>query len=225
MTQMNQRTPAVRGGAGRSYSRSVDTQQVRDAYGRVSRLYIELFGTLGHVHPDDLDFIARHLSSRPGTTLDLGCGPGHLTDYLRSLGVDATGIDVVPEFIAHAEAAHPHGRYRLGSMNRLDAGDRSVTGILAWYSLIHLPPQDLDGVLAEFRRVMMPNGTLVIGFFDADEVGAFDHKVATAYRWPVDHLSARLARAGFTEIEHRRRPGDGTHRPLAAIAAARTSAL
>ena len=97
--------------------------------------------------------------------------------------------------------------------------DHSVAGILAWYSLIHLPPPELDRGLAEFRRVIAPAGSLVVGFFDADEVGAFDHKVVTAYRWPVEEMSGRLARAGFTEVEHQRRPADGTHRPLAAIAA------
>jgi hypothetical protein len=29
----------------------------------------------------------------------------------------------------------------------------------------------------------------------------------TAYRWPVDELSARLQRAGFTEVERHVRPG------------------
>jgi SAM-dependent methyltransferase len=197
----------------------VNVEQVRDAYASVAGLYIELFGTSQQVHADDLAFIGRHLSSRSGKVLDLGCGPGHITGYLRSLGVDAIGIDVVPEFIAHAKAAHPNGRYRLGSMKSLDVESRSIAGILAWYSLIHLPPQDLDGVLAEFRRVMTPDGTLVVGFFDGDEVATFDHKVVTAYRWPVDELSERLTRAGFTEVERRRRPSDGTHRPHAAIAA------
>jgi hypothetical protein len=103
-------------------------------------------------------------------------------------------------------------------MTGLGAADASVAGILAWYSLIHTPPPGLDGVLAEFRRVMAPGGTLVIGFFDGDEVAAFDHKVVTAYRWPAGELSGRLARAGFTEVQRRRRPGDGTHRPHAAIA-------
>ena len=200
-------------------SNAVNLEQVRDAYASVADLYIELFGTRQQVHADDLAFIGRHLSSQPGNVLDLGCGPGHITDYLRSLGVDAIGIDMVPEFIAHAKAAHPDGRYQLGSMKSLDVDDRSIAGILAWYSLIHLPPQDLDDVLAEFRRVMAPAGTLVVGFFDGDEIAAFDHKVVTAYRWPVDELSARLARAGFTEIERQHRPSDGTHRPYAAIAA------
>jgi SAM-dependent methyltransferase len=197
----------------------MSVRQVEVAYASVADRYIGLFGTSQQVHADDLAFIGRHLSSRPGTVLDLGCGPGHITGYLRSLGADATGIDMVPEFIAHAKAADPSGKYQLGSMEKLDVANQSIAGILAWYSLIHLPPKDLDGVLAEFRRAMAPAGTLVVGFFDGDEVATFDHKVVTAYRWPVDELSERLMRAGFTELERQRRPGDGTHRPHAAIAA------
>lgn len=198
-------------------------RQVRDGYAAVAGLYIELFGSREKVHADDLAFIGRHLTLRPGVVLDVGCGPGHLTGYLRSLGVDAAGIDLVPEFVAHARAAHPDGTYRLGSMSSLDAEDRSVAGILAWYSMIHLQPPDLDGVLAEFRRVLAPGGTLVVGFVDGDEVAAFDHKVVTAYRWPVGEFSGRLARAGFTEVERSRRPGDDTQRPHAALAARRAS--
>jgi SAM-dependent methyltransferase len=200
----------------------VKIEQVRQAYASVAELYIGLFGTSRQVHPDDLGFIGRHLASRPGTVLDLGCGPGHLTDYLRGLGVDATGIDMVPEFIAHAQATHPSGTYQLGSFENLAAARHSVDGILAWGSLIHLRPQDLDAVLAEFRRVMVPGGVLVLSFFVGDEVAVFDHKVVTAYRWPVDEFSERLARAGFTEVERLQRPSDGTHRPHAAIAAVAT---
>ncbi|MGR6317882.1 class I SAM-dependent methyltransferase [Micromonospora soli] len=195
------------------------TEQVRRAYASVAELYIELFGTSQQVHADDLALIGRHLAGRPGTVLDLGCGPGHITGYLRSLGVDATGIDLVPEFIAHAQATHPNGRYQLGSLENLAVADHSIAGILAWYSLIHLPPQDVDGVLAEFRRAMVPGGTLVLGLFVGDEVAAFDHKVVTAYRWPVDEFSERLRRAGFTEVERLPRLSDGTHRPHAALAA------
>jgi SAM-dependent methyltransferase len=201
----------------------VNTDRVRQAYASVADLYIELFGSTRQVHADDLAFIARHLTGRPGTVLDLGCGPGHITGYLRSLGVDATGIDPVSEFIAHARATHPDGSYRLGSVDGLDVADHSVAGILAWYSLIHLPPQRLDGVLATLRRAIVPSGALVLGVFDGDEVEAFDHKVVTAYRWPVDELVERLTRAGFTEVERLRRPTDGTHRPHAAIAAIATA--
>ncbi|MEU5903111.1 class I SAM-dependent methyltransferase [Micromonospora sp. NPDC047527] len=200
----------------------MNVERVRQAYASVAEVYIGLFGTSEQVHPDDLAFIGRHLAGRPGLVLDLGCGPGHLTDHLRALGVEATGLDLVGEFIAHARATHPNGRYQLGSLESLDVANHSLAGILAWYSLIHLPPQEFDGVLAEFRRAMSPSGMLVLGLFDGDEVAAFDHKVTTAYRWPFDEVSERLARAGFTEVERLRRPGDGQHRPHGAIAAIAT---
>ena len=196
-------------------------EPVRQAYGAMAAQYVRLFGTSTQVHPDDLALITTNLSIRPGTVLDVGCGPGHLTEHLRSLGVDASGIDLVPEFIDHAIGTYPDGRYQLGSMRQLPFADGSVNAILAWYSLIHLSPDDLDTVLTELRRVIAPAGTLVAGFFDGDMVEAFDHKVVTAYYWPVDELSARLLRAGFIETERIRRPGDSTlgQRPHAAIVA------
>lgn len=183
--------------------------------------YIALVSRSSQVHPDDLALISRHLSIRPGTVLDVGCGPGHLTDHLCSLGVEAIGLDLVPELVDHARTAFPDGRYVLGSVRRLPVADRSVAGILAWYSLIHLSPDELDDVLAEVRRAMAPDGRLIVGFFDGDEVAAFAHKVVTAYRWPADELSARLSQAGFAEVERQVRPGvpEPGRRPHAAIAA------
>lgn len=197
--------------------------KVRRAYGGSAERYIDLLGGIGHVHPDDLALIGRHLSIGPGAVLDLGCGPGRLTEHLRSLGVDASGIDIVPEFIDHAHATYPDGRFAIASMQRLPVPDHSIAGMLAWYSLIHLPPDDLDGVLAELRRTMVTGGPLVAGYFHGDEVVAFDHQVVTAYYWPADEFSARLRRAGFSEVERQRRPRDAgagirEHAAIAAIA-------
>ncbi|BBH69714.1 hypothetical protein ACTI_63990 [Actinoplanes sp. OR16] len=190
---------------------------VAQAYGNVSDLYISLFGTPEKVDPDDLAFIGRHLSGR---VLDLGCGPGHLSVYLRSLGADVTGIDLVPAFIDHARKTAPEIDFRVGSMDRLDVSQ--VDGILSWYSLIHRSPGEIDAVLAEFRRVLKPGGTLVVGFFgftDGDEVSAFDHRVTTAWSWPAGEMAARLERAGFTGIDRDEREGGRPGRPHTAIAA------
>ncbi|GIE76782.1 methyltransferase [Actinoplanes philippinensis] len=214
------------------------TDQVRAAYSAVAPLYIDLFGAEDRVAADDLALIGRHLAGVRGPVLDLGCGPGHLTAYLRSLGAAAIGVDLVPEFVAHARATHPDGDYRLGSLTDPDLP--AAGGVLAWYSLIHLPPPELDAALAGFARLLSPGGRLVIGFFTAGSgepavngepagnagtadsggtVEAFDHKVTTAYRWPPAELSARLAAAGFTETERLLRPVDPAHRPHGAIAA------
>lgn len=180
----------------------MNLQSVRDAYALVSDRYIELFGGDVRGGDDDATLVRRHLTGISGPVLDLGCGPGHWTAYLHSLGADVMGVDVVPEFIAHARATHPGPQFRLGSMLELAVPAHSVAGILAWYSTIHLPPPELDRVLAEFRRLLAPDGVLVAGFFDSDDdVAAFDHKVTTAYRWPADVFATRLAQAGLTEVQ------------------------
>ena len=197
------------------------TNEVRQAYGDLAQLYIDLFGTTDAMEADDLALIERHLKIQRGLVLDLGCGPGHLTEHLRSLGVDATGIDLVPEFIDHARVTYRDGSYRVGSIHELDLPDESVAGAVSWYSTIHVPPGDLDAVLREVRRVLVPGAPLVVGFFDGEVVEPFAHKVATAYRWPADEFSRRLERTGFTELERIRRPGVHTagKRPHVIIAA------
>lgn len=190
---------------------------VERAYGSIADLYIALFDSIEKVGAADRAFITRHLSGVAGPVFDLGCGPGHLTAHLRDLGCDVTGIDLTPEFVAHARAAHPSIPFVLGSMDDLDV--TGAGGILAWYSLIHRPPHEIDGVLARFRRALRPGGTVVLGFFDGDEVAPFDHRVTTAYFWPAAEMARRLERAGFTVTERQQRPGERPDRPYAMIAA------
>lgn len=194
---------------------------MRDAYSSMSEQYIGLFDGGWLDHEDDTALVRRHLTGLSGPVLDLGCGPGHWTAYLHSLGADVTGVDIVPEFIAHARASYPGPEFRLGSMTELDIPEHSVAGILAWYSTIHLPPAELDRVLAGFCRLLASSGMLVVGFFDSDDdVAGFDHKVITAYRWPVDVFTQHLAKAGFTEGQRLQQQfPDRPDRKYAAVAA------
>jgi SAM-dependent methyltransferase len=204
-----------------TYRRPVDLRPVRDAYSSMSEQYIDMVGDGSQEHEDDMSLIRRHLAGLAGPVLDLGCGPGHWTSYLHGLGADVTGVEMVPEFVAYARTTHPDLEFQRGSMTALDMPDHSVAGILAWYSTIHLLPSELDDVLAEFRRLLAPAGVLVAGFFDSDDgVAEFDHKVITAFRWPFDLFSARLAAAGFREVERlQRQVHERPDRRYAAIAA------
>lgn len=187
----------------------------------MSEQYIEFIGTGWPDHEDDTELVRQHLTGLTGPVLDLGCGPGHWTALLHSLGAQVTGIDMVPEFLAHARANHPGPEFRLGSMTETGVPEYSLAGILAWYSTIHLPPAELDPVLAEFRRLLVPSGVLIVGFFDSDDgVQPFDHAVTTAYRWPVNTFIEHLTRAGFSELQRvqHQRP-ERPDRKYAAIAA------
>ena len=197
----------------------MSSRDVQHAYSSVAQLYIDLLGSVQIVHPDDVLLIERHLGHLEGPLLDLGCGPGHLTGLLRSAGCDVTGIDLVPEFMSHARQSYPKARFEVGSLTDVARPDASVAGVLAWYSLIHFDPAHLDGVLTEIRRLLAPGGALVLGFFNGQVCEPFEHKVVTAYRWPVNEMAGRLASAGFVEVERLQREQQAERRPHAVIVA------
>jgi SAM-dependent methyltransferase len=74
-----------------------------------------------------------------GLVTDIGCGAGRITAFLHAAGLDAEGIDLSPGMLAAAKRDYPGLRFTEGDMLRLNLPDESRAGIVAWYSIIHLP--------------------------------------------------------------------------------------
>jgi SAM-dependent methyltransferase len=104
-----------------------------------------------------------------GPVADIGCGPGYVTGYLNRAGVDAFGIDLSPEMIAIARRDYPDVEFRVGTMTDLDLADNSVAGIIAFWSVIHVPDQAVPSVFEQFRRVLRPGAPLLVGFHVGDD--------------------------------------------------------
>ncbi|QWF79396.1 hypothetical protein HUW46_02804 [Amycolatopsis sp. CA-230715] len=175
------------------------------AYGEVAELYFGLArNDIGTVPLDRamLGAFAEFVRPAAGLTGDLGCGPGYMSAMLTGMGLDVLGVDLTPEMIDIARANYPEPRFEVGSMDALDLADDALVGIVSWYSVIHTPPAELPEYFAEFRRVLVTGGHLLIAFFESEDgrVEAFDHKVATAYRWPIEEVRDLAREAGFAEI-------------------------
>ncbi|MDT3329655.1 class I SAM-dependent methyltransferase [Microbacterium aquilitoris] len=190
------------------------------AYSRRATEYADALGSVSAMHHADRDLIETWGAAASGRLIDAGCGPGHWTQHLAERGSDIRGIDLVPEFIDHARAAHPGIRFDVESIESIDEADAALGGILAWFSTIHHEPSTIAVPLAEFARVLRPGGSLLLGCFDADETEAFDHAVLRAFRWNADDLQRILESAGFDVVAVHRRAERGA-RPVAAIVAER----
>ena len=138
-----------------------------------------------------------------GPVADVGCGPGHVTAFLRDLGLAAFGIDLSPRMVEVARRDNPDARFEVGSMSELDLADDSLGGLLAWWSLIHLPDDEVAVALAGFRRVLRPGAPLMIGFHEGnvtthktDGYGGHPMNVHVHLRPPA-RMAAWLHQAGF----------------------------
>lgn len=139
-----------------------------------------------------------------GDVADIGCGPGYVTRHLHDLGVDAFGIDLAPEMVTLARRDHPDLRFEVGTMTDLDSVDGSLAGVVAFWSVIHVPDQSVPGVFAEFDRVIRPGGLLLVGFHVGDETlntteGYSGRSInVNSYHRPPAKVARWLREAGFT---------------------------
>ncbi|MFE6507881.1 class I SAM-dependent methyltransferase [Nocardioides sp. NPDC057767] len=194
--------------------------EIGAAYDGRAAEYIDLFGTIDKLAEQDRDTITTWRDSTTGRLLDAGCGPGLWSQELTDGGVrEVVGIDASTEFVAAARARYPDVDFQQADLAALPLGDGSIGGILAWYSIIHTPPAELQGILAEFARVLTPGGSALIGFFDGHPGEAFDHAVHTAYYWSAEALAELLAPLGFTVGQASARQAPGAHRRLGELVA------
>lgn len=100
---------------------------------------------------------------------DLGCGPGHVAGYLHDRGVDVRGLDLSAEMVAQARRLHPAIVFGQGNMRSLEAESGSLGGIVAFYSLIHIPRAEMVAVLSELLRVLRPGAALLLAFHIGQE--------------------------------------------------------
>lgn len=198
----------------------------RTAYDTVAVSYAELLHDELANRPLDRailgTFAELSQQAEPGPVADIGCGPGRVTAYLHSIGLtSAFGIDLSPGMIAEARRRYPGPRFEVGSMLGLELADASLNGVVAWYSVIHVPPARQPEAFAEFARVLKPGGQFLMGFQIGDEVRhiefAYGHEVALdAYRLSPDRISTQLADAGITVTTRVIRQPEGLEKTLQA---------
>jgi SAM-dependent methyltransferase len=143
------------------------------------------------------------LARGPLPVADLGCGPGRVTAHLRGLGLSSFGIDLSPEMVAIARRTHPELRFEVGSITALDLPDASLGGLVAWYSIIHCPPDQLPQIFSEFHRTLAPGAPALLAFQVGDEPShitePLGHPVSLDFhRRRPDHIAELLREAGLT---------------------------
>jgi len=176
----------------------------RDAYDAVANEYVRrIADELAHKPLDRqlLDRFATDIREK-GVACDMGCGPGHVARYLHDRGVQICGIDLSPSMIEQARRLCPDIEFHTGDMIALDVQDETWNGIVAFYSLIHIPRDQMLVALGELHRALRKGGQLLVAFHIGDETIHLDewwgHQVCLDFFFfRSDEMADFLRAAGF----------------------------
>jgi SAM-dependent methyltransferase len=147
---------------GLARAEEVDPRRVvREGYDRIAERYVAWLEQ--ERSAARMRYIELLLDALPAGAhvLDLGCGAGGPTTRALAERFDVTGVDLSPRSVALARRHVPGAKFIEADMSEVDFPTESFSGIAAFYSLIHVPRDDVPRTLARIASWLRPGGWLV----------------------------------------------------------------
>ena len=182
-------------------------RETREAYDKVANDYARLVPDMSVEAPLDravLTAFTEMLTVNSDTLVaEIGCGTGRVTQHLHEAGLRMFGFDLSPSMATVARTSYKELPFAAAQAAALPLRSGVLGGLVAWYSLIHLPTSELPQVLTEFARVTRPGAPVLVAFQcgdgeRVDRTTSYGHPVPlTYYRHRTDQVTAALEDTGF----------------------------
>ena len=130
-------------------------------------------------------------------TLDAACGEGYGSAMLAQSAASVEGVDISPQAIEHAQQRYGHLQgveFQVADCTSLPFADDEFDRVVSFETLEHLAEH--DSLLAEFRRVLKPDGCLILSSPDKatysdDQDNVNEFHVKELYREELELLIGR----------------------------------
>jgi len=166
--------------------------KIRTSYDLVAERYANELADAMVVRPFErgmfVAFVELVQALGPGLVGDLGCGPGHVSKHLTTLGLEMFGVDISQAMIAQARRKHPAGRFRIASMLDLPVPTASWVGAVSLYATLHGDAQARARAHAEAARVIRSRGVYLHSFYVSapDQAPGSTYHLDSWFGYPVD---------------------------------------
>jgi SAM-dependent methyltransferase len=108
------------------------------------------------------------------TLLELGCGTAGPTTQTLARHFQLTGVDISPRSIALARLALPGAEFLAADMTTMAFAPGRFDAVAAFYSIIHVPREELAALFARIFTWLRPGGLLVATLNGRDTPGSFE---------------------------------------------------
>ncbi|MCW8810165.1 MAG: class I SAM-dependent methyltransferase [Ignavibacteriaceae bacterium] len=146
---------------------------------------------------------------------EAGCGPsGHIGRYLSDKGIKVVGVDISEKCVEFARIYNPDMKFECSDISSMPFDDNSFNGLISFYSIINTPKIYVNRIFTEFRRVIKPDGYLLVAVKAGTNEGYIDNlleiktKIYSTLFTP-EEIVAYFSGAGFLlEFFDKRKPYD-----------------
>ncbi len=111
--------------------------------------------------------VARFVSQNDlSPVLDICCGTGKQCRLIGDNGQRAIGLDIDPKMVEYAASKYPHLLFICADAGRIPLQKKSFNGVIISYALHDKPPEMRTRMLAEAKRLLVPEGKIILVDFE-----------------------------------------------------------
>ena len=189
----------------------------RQAYNLAAQKYHNLF----HNEMNEKEYDRKLLDSfatrfnKDSLICDAGCGPSaHIGRYLFDKGIKIVGMDISEKCIELARNYNPDMKFECADIVNMPFDDNTFEGLISYYSIINTPKIYIPKIFSEFRRVLKPDGFLLVAVKAGTTEGYIDNLLGIKARnyfslFTKEEIVAYFSQAGFLiEFFDKRNPYD-----------------
>ena len=136
--------------------------------------------------------------------LEVGPGPGCVTEILRHRADRLTSLEIAPKLARQLQVrmANTNVTVLEGDATDMDLEEGRFSGAVSFTMLHHVPTPELqDRLLSEVHRVLQPGGVFVGSDSRTSRSFEWVHAFDTLCPIDPDTFAARLETAGFREVQ------------------------
>lgn len=138
-------------------------------WNKIASAYAEKFMHLD-LYNETYDFICQAITKAEANVLEIGCGPGNITQYLLSKRPDFNiyGIDISPNMIKLARTNNPRAHFSVMDSRKIDQLTTTYDGIVCGFCLPYLSPTDTVKFFKDVSQLLHPAGLVYLSFVEGD---------------------------------------------------------
>ena len=178
------------------------TQQ---AYNLAAQKYHDLFHNEINEKEYDRKLLDSFAASFNSDSLlcDAGWWPsGHISRYLIDKGLKVIGIDISEKCVELARLNNPDMRFECADISNMPFDGNSFDGLISYYSIINTPKIYVNKIFNEFRRVLKPQGYLLVAVKAGTAEGYVDDLLGIKTKmysalFTQEEITAYFQEAGF----------------------------
>ncbi|NQY05069.1 MAG: methyltransferase domain-containing protein [Flavobacteriaceae bacterium] len=144
-------------------------KSIVDAFNNNAELYQQKFMNLESFR-DTFDIFCSHLPEENAELLDIGCGPGNITQYILNKRPEfhVFGIDIAPNMIALAKQNNPSASFAIIDATEIHTLKQQYDGIICGFCLPYLSQGEVAHLITSATQLLNKNGILYLSTMEDD---------------------------------------------------------